>query len=75
MYAFHLFAGPLTSTLVNLLGIRKVAIIGTFVASVSFALSVIAPSIDVLIVTYGVLGGKYYPKFPGQIFNSIIYLM
>ena len=42
----------------NLCGIRSVTMAGGLIAGLSFTLSVFAPNIDILIFTYGVLGGK-----------------
>ena len=54
-----LISGPIASALANKYSIRVVTIIGSIIASVSFFLSTFAPSLNVLIVTYGVLGGQY----------------
>lgn len=53
----HLIVGPFTSALVNLWGCRAVAMTGAVVATLAFAASISAPSIEVLIFTYGILGG------------------
>ena len=55
-----LISGPIASALANKYGIRAVTIVGSIVASVAFFLSTFAPSLNVLIVTYGVLGGQYF---------------
>ncbi|UYV83097.1 hypothetical protein LAZ67_22002212 [Cordylochernes scorpioides] len=49
---------PLVSALTNRFGCRPVSIAGSVIACVSFLLSTLAPSVDVLMVTYGILGGK-----------------
>ena len=52
-------AGPIVSALTNKFGCRPVAITGSIIATIAFVLSVFAPNIDILILTYGVIGGKY----------------
>jgi len=44
--------------LANSFGCRIVSIIGSIIAGVAFAISQFSPSIDVLILTYGVMGGQ-----------------
>lgn len=53
----YLCAGPIVSALTNKFGCRPVAITGSIISTVAFVLSVFAPSIDILILTYGVIGG------------------
>ncbi|UYV83096.1 hypothetical protein LAZ67_22002204 [Cordylochernes scorpioides] len=53
----YLSVGPLVSALTNRFGCRPVSIAGSVIACVSFLLSTLAPSVDVLMVTYGILGG------------------
>ncbi|XP_041373528.1 monocarboxylate transporter 14-like [Gigantopelta aegis] len=53
----YLTAGPVVSALVNRFGCRKVAVFGSFFASGSFVLAMFSPSIDILILTYGIMGG------------------
>jgi len=56
-------AGPVASVLVNRFGCRIVSIVGSIIAGVFFAISQFSPSIDVLIFTYGVMGGQLYTVF------------
>ncbi|XP_076457556.1 monocarboxylate transporter 5-like [Babylonia areolata] len=49
--------GPVVSGLINKFGCRPVAVAGSVVAALAFLLSTIAPSVDILILTYGVMGG------------------
>ena len=44
---------------INRYGCRKVAAFGCVLASVAFCLATLSPSIEVLIATYGVVGGLY----------------
>lgn len=53
----YLCAGPIVSALTNKFGCRPVAITGSIISTIAFVLSVFAPSIDILILTYGVIGG------------------
>lgn len=53
----YLFAGPIVSALTNKFGCRPVAVVGSVVAGVAFLLSTMAPSVNILILTYGVMGG------------------
>ena len=50
-------AGPVVSALTNKFGCRPVTVAGSVIASLAFLISTMAPSVDVLIVTYGVIGG------------------
>ena len=59
MYIQHQYvAGPVVSALANSFGCRIVSIIGSIIAGVAFAISQFSPNIDVLILTYGVMGGQ-----------------
>jgi len=55
---YLLSAGPVASVLVNRIGCRVVSIAGSLIAGVFFALSLLSPNIDVMILTYGVMGGR-----------------
>ncbi|KAJ8309968.1 hypothetical protein KUTeg_011833 [Tegillarca granosa] len=52
-----LTVGPLASALTNRYGCRKVTIIGAVIASIGFILSLFAPNIYYLYVTFGILSG------------------
>ena len=52
------FTGPLASVLVSLFGCRKVAIFGAILAGCSFFACTWAPNVIVMILVYGLLGGK-----------------
>jgi len=49
--------GPVASLLVNRFGCRVVSIVGSVIAGVAFAVSQFSPSIEVMILIYGVMGG------------------
>ena len=51
--------GPITSGLVNKFGCRAVTISGSVIAATGFILGSFAPNLEILIFTYGVLGGIY----------------
>ena len=53
----YLCAGPIVSGLVNRFGCRSVAMAGSVLASTGFMLGSFAPNLELLILTYGVLGG------------------
>ncbi|XP_053408557.1 monocarboxylate transporter 14-like isoform X1 [Mercenaria mercenaria] len=53
----YLCAGPVVSALTNKFGCRPVAMTGSVIATVAFILATFSPNIDILILTYGVLGG------------------
>ncbi|KAM7355290.1 monocarboxylate transporter 14 [Cochliomyia hominivorax] len=53
----YLAAGPIVSALANKYGCRMVCIAGSVVACVAFALSTLSTSVDILMLTYGVIGG------------------
>ena len=50
--------GPIVSALANSFGCRPVSIVGSVIAGVFFTISQFSPNIDVLIFTYGVMGGQ-----------------
>ena len=50
--------GPVVSALANRFGCRPVSIVGRVIAGVFFTISQFSPNIDVLIFTYGVMGGQ-----------------
>ncbi len=49
--------GPLASALANYFGSRKVAMGGTLLAVAGFLMSLVAPKLWVLYLTFGVMGG------------------
>lgn len=53
----YLSAGPIVSALTNRFGCRAVTIAGSIVSCIAFLLSTFAPSVDVLMLTYGIMGG------------------
>ncbi|XP_074653250.1 monocarboxylate transporter 12-like [Tubulanus polymorphus] len=53
----YLCSGPIASALVNKFGCRPVAMVGSVISTVAFVLSMFSPNVDILIVTYGGLGG------------------
>ncbi|XP_015912580.1 monocarboxylate transporter 9 isoform X2 [Parasteatoda tepidariorum] len=54
---FYMSVGPIVSALTNRFGSRLVMIAGSLVSCTAMILSTMAPTIDVLMVTYGVMGG------------------
>ncbi|XP_068633944.1 monocarboxylate transporter 12 [Battus philenor] len=54
---FYLLAGPFVSALANKYGFRSVTIVGSVLASIAFALSYFATSVEYLYLVFGVLGG------------------
>ena len=63
------WSGPVVSALTNKFGCRPVAVAGSVIASAGFLIRTMAPSIDVLIVTYGIIGGKR--TFPHSSFKHV----
>uniref|UniRef100_A0AAG5CPY1 Major facilitator superfamily (MFS) profile domain-containing protein n=1 Tax=Anopheles atroparvus TaxID=41427 RepID=A0AAG5CPY1_ANOAO len=55
--AMPLLCGPIASFLTDRYGCRKVTIIGSILASIGFALSAYANSIEMLYLTFGILSG------------------
>ncbi|XP_050428062.1 monocarboxylate transporter 1 isoform X3 [Adelges cooleyi] len=53
----YLSAGPVVSALTNKYGCRVVCMAGSVIAAVAFALSTLSPNVNVLMLTYGVMGG------------------
>ncbi|XP_055949917.1 monocarboxylate transporter 12-like isoform X1 [Argiope bruennichi] len=53
----YLIAGPVVSALTNKFGCRPVTIAGSIISCIAFLLSIAAPTVDVLMVTYGIMAG------------------
>jgi len=53
----YMLSGPLVGGLVNRFGCRPVCMVGAVVAWAAISLSTLSPSVPVLMLTYGVLGG------------------
>ena len=61
----------MVSALTNKFGCRAVTVAGSVIASLAFLISTMAPSVDVLIVTYGIMGGAPLPLCPSLPFPSL----
>ncbi|XP_049844400.1 monocarboxylate transporter 3 isoform X2 [Schistocerca gregaria] len=53
----YLSAGPVVSALTNKYGCRAVCIAGSIIGCAAFVLSIFSPNVNVLMLTYGVMGG------------------
>ncbi|KAL5288108.1 hypothetical protein ACFFRR_008765 [Megaselia abdita] len=53
----YLMAGPFVSAMANRYGFRPVTMCGAVIASIAFALSYCATSVEYLFITYGIIGG------------------
>ncbi|CAB3401066.1 unnamed protein product [Caenorhabditis bovis] len=53
----YFFIGPFSSALCNVFGCRKVAIAGAVISCIGFLLSIPAPNIYCLYITFGLIGG------------------
>ncbi|KAI4458741.1 monocarboxylate transporter [Holotrichia oblita] len=53
----YLSAGPIVSALTNKYGCRAVCVAGGLISTVAFVLSTFSPTVNVLMVTYGLMGG------------------
>lgn len=71
-------AGPFVSAMANRWGFRTITIAGSFVAATAFILASFSPNIELLYITYGVIGGIGFSMIyiPGECmkesFKSII---
>lgn len=54
---FYLMAGPFVSAMANRYGFRPVTMCGAVIASIAFATSYYASSVEFLFITYGIIGG------------------
>lgn len=66
----HLFLfllGPIHSGLVNKFGCRPVCVFGSLLSATGFFIASFSSSLSILIITYGVIGGKLY-KVLAQLF-------
>ena len=52
-----MLSGPIVGALANKFGCRAVAISGSLLATAAFFASTFSPTVEVLILTYGALGG------------------
>lgn len=52
--------GPLVSAMANKIGLREVTIIGSVMASAFFIISSFSVNIDMMLVTYGIMGGSSF---------------
>ncbi|XP_052061352.1 monocarboxylate transporter 12-like [Mytilus californianus] len=57
MIGTYMCTGPFASGLVNKFGCRMVSITGSLIAAVGVIIGSFSPNLDILIVTYGVIGG------------------
>ncbi|KAK3609611.1 hypothetical protein CHS0354_038612 [Potamilus streckersoni] len=55
----YMCVGPIVSGLTNTFGCRVVTIAGSIISTVAFILAGFSPDINILMLTYGVMGGKY----------------
>ncbi|XP_037938989.1 monocarboxylate transporter 4 [Teleopsis dalmanni] len=53
----YLSAGPIVSALANKYGCRTVCIAGSIIGCIAFVLATISTSVNMLMITYGVIGG------------------
>lgn len=51
---------PLAGALVNKFGCRPVSMFGAVLSAFGFAISTRSPNIDVMMLTYGIIGGGVY---------------
>ncbi len=51
--------GPLASVLANKYGCKAVTIAGAMIAASGFLLCTFSPNIEIMILTYGIMGGMY----------------
>ncbi|KAI5726349.1 hypothetical protein M8J76_001091 [Diaphorina citri] len=54
---FYLMEGPFVSALANRWGFRTVSIVGSILGALSFVISSFSTSVEMLYITYGVMGG------------------
>ena len=59
--SFHL-SGPVAGGLVNKFGCRMVTIVGSVVSALGVIIASFSSDLDVLIITYGLIGGKFTYK-------------
>jgi len=54
---------PLAGALVNKFGCRPVAVFGAVWSAFGFAISTLSPNINVMMLTYGIIGGTRLHQF------------
>lgn len=70
----YLSAGPVVSALANKYGCRTVCIAGSLISSAAFVLSTFSTSVTMLMLTYGVMGGKCILTILSDTERSLIYV-
>lgn len=63
------FTGPFVGWLLDRFTIRQVTLCGALVASCGFVISTFAQSVEVLIITYGIVGGNLITRITQIIFD------
>lgn len=56
-YEFFFVVGPVVSALTNKYGCRAVCMAGSFLGAAAFVLSTFSSSVNMLMMTYGIMGG------------------
>lgn len=54
-----IITGPVVSAMTNKFGCRPVVVAGSCIATVAFVLATFSPNIEIMMLTYGVVGGKF----------------
>ncbi|KAL4228585.1 hypothetical protein ACF0H5_011635 [Mactra antiquata] len=57
LLGMSMFLGPVVSTLLEKFSCRQITIAGTLVSVCAFIVSVFSPNVEMLILTYGIIGG------------------
>jgi len=73
-YAVAVDVGPLVSAMANKFGLREVTIVGSVVASAFFVISSFSINIDMMLFTYGIMGGSSVLQTNASIQSLFIYL-
>ena len=71
---FFIIVGPLASVLANKYGCRAVTIAGAILAASGFLLCTFSPNIEIMILTYGIMGGNV-KHFTNIFQRKIFYLV
>lgn len=66
---YSCFTGPFVGWLLDRFTIRQVTLCGALVATCGFVISTFAESVEVLIITYGIVGGNLITRITQIIFD------
>jgi len=68
-----LYVGPIASALSNKFGCRIVCMVGSAIAGIFFFISAFSTNMEMLLITYGVMGGEYSHRVQSTGYTTLHY--